>query len=105
MNIYCFKNAVEPPTPNISFDGKSYTLKFPLPSNNLEWLKIYLENDHIVVRAQFQSNETGEQPEANQYECTVPLPPDVERQAFFPTFRDGNLSLSLQKNVNLNKAS
>ena len=94
--------------PTVSREANQYTLSFHLPPHKLDKLKVYLEDDRVVIRAEFLRRlETAEGTVTSRlpYERVVHLPPQLCGQAFFPLLEKNTLQLTLFKNEHLSRQS
>lgn len=64
-----------------------FCLTLVLPSSQVGRLRVFLETDHVVVKADFQDKE--------RYETLVRLPEQARCRTCFPVLRDRQLHLTL----------
>ena len=85
--------------PIVREDGDNYILRFRLPPKKLDRLKVYLEQDRVVINAEFLTGSSISDdsiPLRLPYQQVFTLPSHVRQDSFFPFLDDETLNLTLR---------
>jgi HSP20 family molecular chaperone IbpA len=101
MRILCGTSSdrLDSSKPMIREEGDNYILSFRLPPKKLDRLKVYLEQDRVIINAEFLADSVPPDDPAHlrvPYQQVFPLPSHVRRDSFFPLLDGETLNLTLR---------